>query len=126
MKKPRPQLNVRLSPDLREPLERACEKTGLDAATVARACIQAFIEEVEATGEIRLPLSIIPKSKKPQPPQTPGSATASASDAAGDATRRSARPSSSTPARGSRIKPSPQSGSPSRAYSHTSSHSAER
>jgi hypothetical protein len=58
------QFTVRLTPELRASLDRACELTGLDAATVARACLQAFIEEVEATGEIRLPLSVIPKSER--------------------------------------------------------------
>lgn len=58
------QFTVRLPAGLREQIERACEITGLDAATVTRACLQAFCEEVDRTGEIRLPLAVIAKSKR--------------------------------------------------------------
>lgn len=56
------QLNVRLPHDLREELESACKIVGLDAATVTRACLQAFVDQVVQTGEIRLPLAIVPKA----------------------------------------------------------------
>lgn len=64
------QLNVRLPNDLREELERACEVVGLDAATVTRACLQAFVDQVTHTGEIRLPLAIVPKKSTPTFPLT--------------------------------------------------------
>lgn len=57
------QINVRLTEALREDLEHACAITGLDSATVVRACLEAFVAEVKRTGEIRLPLAVIPKSE---------------------------------------------------------------
>lgn len=56
------QLNVRITPELRAEVDAACEKTGLDPAIAVRECLKAFVVEVQATGEIRLPLAIVPKS----------------------------------------------------------------
>ena len=56
------QFNVRLPLELRDALLEACEAVGLDATTVTRACLKAFIDEVTRTGEIRLPLAIVPKA----------------------------------------------------------------
>lgn len=56
-------IHFRLREDLRERLLHVCKITGLDEPTIIRACIEAFIDHVESTGEIRLPLAVIPKSE---------------------------------------------------------------
>jgi hypothetical protein len=49
-------------------LENIQNQTGLDESTIIRAAIEACLEYVEAHGEITLPLSVMPKSKRePQP-----------------------------------------------------------
>ena len=63
MKKKTNQISVRLPEELQEALDRVCKLTGLDATTVTRACLQAFVEEVDRAGEIRLPLAVIPKKE---------------------------------------------------------------
>lgn len=57
------QLSVRLDSELQKDVEECCEITGLDSSTLMRECLKAFVREVRATGEIRLPLAIIPKSE---------------------------------------------------------------
>lgn len=57
-------ISVRLSPELKRQVLEACALTGLDEPTVIRECLKAFVEEVATTGEVRLPLALIPKSKK--------------------------------------------------------------
>ena len=57
-------INFRLDPVARRRLQRACELTGLDEPTALRACIQAFVEHIEAEGGIWLPLAIVPQEKK--------------------------------------------------------------
>lgn len=58
------QLHFRLDESARERLREACKITGLDEATALRACILAFVNHVEKTGEIRLPLCITEKPSK--------------------------------------------------------------
>jgi len=66
------QLHFRLDGNARERLREACKLTGLDEASALRACITAFINHVEKTGEIRLPLCITEKpSKHSQTPSFP-------------------------------------------------------
>jgi len=56
-------LHFRLDDKARNRLKEACALTGLDEATALRACILAFVDYVEQTGEIRLPLAVVPKPK---------------------------------------------------------------
>lgn len=52
-------ITVRLPNALRDELEKACQRTGLDEPTVVRACLEAFVETIRREGEIRLPLAIV-------------------------------------------------------------------
>jgi hypothetical protein len=81
------QVTSRLPDGLLERLDKACDVTGLDTSTVVKACLTAFVEEVEATGEIRLPLAIVPKVKKSSI-RPEGSPTASGSKGSSASTAR--------------------------------------
>jgi predicted DNA-binding protein len=67
MKRQSNQFSVRLNPELKEAVERCCDLTGMDAAHFMREAFRAFVEEVEASGEIRLPLAITPKKTQSRP-----------------------------------------------------------
>jgi hypothetical protein len=54
---------VRLTPIMRERLEQTSKIVDLDAPTVVRALISAFVERVEGRREIRLPLAVVPKGE---------------------------------------------------------------
>ena len=64
-------LHFRLDPVAREKLRKVCAVTGLDEPTALRACISAFIEYVEAHGEITLPLRVVPRAKEKAAIPTP-------------------------------------------------------
>lgn len=85
-------ITVRLDATLQAQVNKACAITGLDEPTIIRECLKAFTEEVQRTGEIRLPLAIVPKSKAvaaapiaaivPSVPHSTGSTPASAASPA--------------------------------------------
>jgi hypothetical protein len=52
-----------LPDELLDRLDRACEITVLDASRIVKACIKAFVEEIDRTGEIRLPLPLVAGAK---------------------------------------------------------------
>ena len=69
------QINVRLDNELKAKFEATCEQVRIEPATVIRACIEAFVEEVQEKGEIRMPLAIVPKSSvKKNEPETSSTA----------------------------------------------------
>lgn len=61
MKRKSNQFSVRLDADLQKAVEQCAELTGLEPAQFMREAFKAFVEEVQSTGEIRLPLAITPK-----------------------------------------------------------------
>jgi hypothetical protein len=60
-------ITVRLSSELQAEIAEVCRITGLDEPTIIRECLKAFVDHVKDTGEIRLPLAIVPKSTRKQP-----------------------------------------------------------
>ncbi len=71
MKRKSNQFSLRLDPELQAEVEECCRITGMEAPHFIREAFKAFVEEVRKTGEIRLPLALIPKSqlaqKAPEP-----------------------------------------------------------
>jgi hypothetical protein len=51
----------RASDDLKKRLARAARIVGLSETAMAEACVEALIEYIEANGEIRLPLVVVPE-----------------------------------------------------------------
>lgn len=64
-------ITVRLSAELQAEITDACRITGLDEPTIIRECLKAFVKEVKASGEIRLPLAVVPKSAIKHMPSNP-------------------------------------------------------
>jgi len=58
-----PRINVRATESQKERLRRACEVTGLSETAIVMACVEAALVYIEAHGEVRLPLAVIPKSE---------------------------------------------------------------
>jgi antitoxin component of RelBE/YafQ-DinJ toxin-antitoxin module len=57
------QFTARVPEDLKADVERECEKTGIDPSTLIRACLKAFVDEVQRSGEIVLPLALTSKRR---------------------------------------------------------------
>ncbi len=92
-------ITVRLSDELRKQVQQACTLTGLDEPTIIRECLKAFVEEVDATGEIRLPFALLPKSAKKHPP-VPKAPPAPAAPGSAQTARTPEQPTGSMPAPG--------------------------
>lgn len=70
------QYSCRLDDALQRDFEECLGITGMEPGLLLREAIKAFVEEVKATGEIRLPIAIVPKKAKIGAPSGTGSTAA--------------------------------------------------
>lgn len=86
MKRKTNQFSLRLEQELADAVQECCKITGMEPSLFIKEAFKAFVEEVKRTGEIRLPLALVPKSSlKKTPagflstaaPQTPEAAISS-------------------------------------------------
>lgn len=61
MKRKTNQFSLRLDEDLAASVEECCKQTGIEPAHFIKEAFKAFVEEVRRTGEIRMPLALVPK-----------------------------------------------------------------
>lgn len=50
--------SVRLEPALRDRLQKASDKTGVEEATIVRECLRAILDHVDEVGCLTFPISV--------------------------------------------------------------------
>ena len=58
MKTTETRISVRVNPRLKNRIETVTQRTGVDEATLVRACLEALCDHVERHGQISFPISI--------------------------------------------------------------------
>ena len=68
MKTTETRISVRVNPLLKNRIETVTQRTGVDEATLVRACLEALCDHVERHGKISFPLALDAPGNAPVPP----------------------------------------------------------